>query len=167
MPSKKSTKIQQIFFLTMLLFIFIGENVAQDHEHDHEHHGTHNELAVGGGIVYSSEAPGLAPAFHVHAIKGLTPVVGIGAGYELILGDEVHQSITALLNLKPTPMLDINVGPGIVLPTPDEPWSLLLNVETALVWPLGERYHIGPVLDFGWSQHGIHVIAGAHVGIHF
>ncbi|MDA3822619.1 MAG: hypothetical protein PF450_08445 [Bacteroidales bacterium] len=88
-------------------------------------------------------------------------------GYEAILGGEVHQSIIALFNFRPIHLIDINIGPGIVLPSEDESMVFVLSGELALAGHLSDHIHLGPLLDFGWSTHGFHFIAGIHCGINF
>ena len=140
-------------------------STAQDHDHDHsEHEHIHTEIATGGGLAFSTESSGIAPAFHLHGIKGITPHFGLGLGYEIIIGEELHQSIAALINFKPYEFIDINLGPGIVLPADDEAATLVLNAEFAFPYHIGEVVHLGPLLDLGYSKHGLHLIAGVHIG---
>jgi len=143
---------------------------AQDHMHQgdpahvHDHEAPHNEIAAGMGIAYSSEYQSFDPAFHVHASKGITPFLGLGAGYEMIFAEHLHQSISAVLSLYPLPLLDISFGAGTVLPSHEESWSFTAHTEASVTWPIGKVLHAGPVIDFGWSLHGYHIITGLHVG---
>jgi len=159
--------IQKIFLTLSLLSIFsfhVQDLAAQDHDHHDHDHEIYNELATGGGIAFSTESPGISPAFHVHAIKGLSPHIGIGLGYEVILGDELHQSLAVLLNLKPVEILDINLGPALTLPSHDEPAGFGINAEIGLAFHVTRNLHLGPVFDTGWSLHGLHLITGVHIG---
>lgn len=170
MPRNNSIqKTGYLFFLLAFLLSCNGELSAQDlhtgHKHSHhDGHEVHNEIAVGAGVAFSNETSGIAPAFHLHAIRGINPTFGLGAGYELIMGEETHHSLAALINYRPFPLLDLNVGPGVVFPSEDESWSMLAKAEASLVFPITEILHAGPVLDFGWSGHGVHVITGIHIG---
>lgn len=159
------------FFVFILIILFVGPVVnAQEHEHHeghnhaHEHKSLHNEIATGMGIAYSSEYQGFDPAFHVHASKGVTPFLGLGAGYEMIFAEHLHQSLSAVISLYPLPLLDISVGAGTVFPSHEESWSFTAHTEFSVTWPIGDMLHAGPVVDFGWSPHGYHIITGLHVG---
>lgn len=166
----RSSKTPGFFIILIVLFGFSRVG-AQDHtdHHDphngHDHALLHNEIAAGMGMAYSSEYQSFDPAIHFHAIKGITPLLGLGAGYELILAEELHQSVSALISLYPLPLLNVTFGAGAILPTHDESWSFTAHTEVAVTWPIGEMWHAGPLVDFGWSPHGYHLITGLHVGL--
>lgn len=157
-----------VFILIVLFgFSMVGaqEHADQDeHNHNHDHLSPHNEIAAGLGIAYSSEYQSFDPALHVHASRGITPFLGLGAGYEMIFAEHLHQSISAVVSLYPLPLLDISFGAGTVLPSHEESWSFTAHTEASVTWPIGEVLHAGPVIDFGWSPHGYHIITGIHVG---
>lgn len=159
------------FFVIILIFQFgLSTLNAQDHDHlsepahAHDHGKAHNEIAAGMGIAYSSEYQSFDPALHVHASRGITPFIGLGAGYEMIFAEHLHQSVSAVVTFYPLPLLDISVGAGTVLPSHEESWSFTAHTEASVTWPIGKVLHAGPVIDFGWSLHGYHIITGLHVG---
>ena len=158
------SKTYQFFIFTVIFFLFPVNMPAQEYHH-HDVDEIHNELGTGVGIAFSSENRTVSPSFHFHATKGLSQILGIGIGYESILGDEPHHSFAVLLNYKPLELIDINVGPGILLPAGSEPLSLILNTELAFTYHLNMGIHMGPGLDVGFSKHGLHAIAGIHIGI--
>lgn len=154
--------------LTVLIVLTTSTSIGQEHNHDHDHHGhtgKHNELAFGAGLALISENPQLAPTIHLHAIKGISQKFGIGVGYEIIFGEELHQSLAAMLNIRPIKFVDVNMGPGIVLPFEDEPMALLFKTEAALTFRVADHLHAGPNLDLAWSSHGFHLITGLHIGL--
>lgn len=159
------------FFVIILIVLFGFTMVhAQDHVHQdepgdaHDHAAPHSEIAAGMGIAYSSEYQSFDPALHVHASRGITPFFGLGAGYEMIFAEHLHQSVSAVVSIYPLPLVDISFGAGTVLPSHEESWSFTAHIETSITWPIGEVLHAGPVIDFGWSPHGYHIITGLHVG---
>ena len=170
MPYLNSSKARQAFLFILIIFFSISRIEAQvhdeEHSHDHGHHDHHghNKHATGMGIAYSSEYETFDPAFHLHAIKGITPYLGLGAGYELIVAEDLHQSISAVISFYPLPLLDISFGAGTVLPTHDESWSFTAHTEFSVTWPIGEHFHMGPLIDIGWSPHGYHLATGIHFG---
>lgn len=170
MPYPKSFS-KRPFFLLILIILFVAsmvnaqEHVHHDeHKHAHDHQSPHNEIAAGLGIAYSSEYQGFDPAFHVHASKGITPFLGLGAGFEMIFAEHLHQSLSAVVSLYPLPLLDISIGAGTVFPSHEESWAFTAHTELSVTWPIGDLLHAGPVIDFGWSPHGYHIISGLHVG---
>jgi len=160
----KHTGLFYILQAGLILFLFSTVSYSQDHQHDHDHSEAHNELAIGVGLALISENPGASPTLHFHAIKGILPKFGVGLGYEIIFGDELHQSIAAMASIKPIGHLDLNIGPGVVLPYEDEPLALLIKTEAAITFRVTDHLHAGPVLDMAWSEHGFHLITGLHVG---
>ncbi len=170
MPTNSRTaKIQIILIVVSILLTNFTTLSAQHDHHDasahHKEHQNHTEIATGGGIAVSNEFTGIAPAFHVHFVRGLTPHLGVGAGYEAIFGPEYHQSLGLMLNIRPIHLLDINIGPGLVLPVHDEGFAFSFQIESALTWNVIGKIHAGPVLDLGLSAHGWHLITGVHIGL--
>ena len=162
---------KRTYFVFILIFLFgfsmlnaQGHAHRDEHNHMHDHQSPHSEIAAGIGIAYSSEYQSFDPALHVHASRGITPFLGLGAGYEVIFAEHLHQSVSAILSLYPFPLLDISFGAGTVFPSHEESWSFTAHTEVSLTWPIGEVFHAGPVIDFGWSPHGYHIITGLHVG---
>lgn len=159
------------FFLCflMILFGFSMVNAQDPAPHDeqhtaHDHNTLQNEIAAGLTIAYSSEYQSFDPALHLHASKGITPFLGLGAGFEMIFAEDLHQSLSAVVTLYPLPLLDVSFGAGAVLPTHGESWSFTANMECSVTWPIGNILHAGPLVDFGWSPHGYHIMSGLHVG---
>lgn len=170
MPLKNSNaKINYFFIITLFIFQSAhGSLQGQEQDHDHHdlnaHDAAHSEISIGTGISYLSEYQSFNPALHLHAIKGINSFLGIGAGYEMIFTEDLHQSISLMLNIQPISHLDINAGTAIGLPSHDEPWHMGLHAEASLTWPIGKILHAGPMLDFGWSKHGYHQTTGLHLG---
>ncbi len=170
MPLQNSAAKLYFFFIIATLIFQCNPVFSQEtgdlhnHEGNHTHGAQHNEISAGLGVSYSSEYKSFDPAFHFHAIKAINSFIGIGAGYERIFAQEVHQSLSLMVNFHPFPHVDFNIGTGFGLPAHDEPWTIGLHAETSYTWPVGEKLHLGPMIDFGWSEHGYHLATGIHFG---
>lgn len=137
----------------------------EDHQHPYDHHHRHHEIAVGTGAVYMPGENSWGYGIHLHALTGLTEWMGTGLGYELIVGEHTHHTITGLLHFHPFHPLDINVGPGLVMPDKENPdYRFKLHTEIAAVFEINEHFHLGPSLDTGIGRHDIHITLGMHAG---
>ena len=134
---------------------------SQSYDHHHKHH----ELGIGTGVVLFPEASSLGYAIHLHGIVGITEWMGIGPGYELILGEHTHHTISGLLHFHPFHPIDINLGPGVVFPDEElSEYRFKLHAEIATVFELGEHLHLGPSVDAGIGKEDLHITFGIHLG---
>ena len=135
-----------------------------DHK-GHDHHHRHNEISLGGGPSFLPAENEWGYGIHGHAILGVTEWMGAGIGYEIIRGDHTHHTISALAHFHPVHPLDINLGPGVVLPDEEhEDLRFKFHVEVAAVFELNEHLHLGPSIDAGIGAHDLHLTMGIHVG---
>lgn len=136
--------------------------------HPYEHHHKHNEFAAGTGAVYFPEESSWGYSLHFHALLGLTEWMGVGPGYELILGEYTHHTVAGLLHFHPFHPLDINIGPGLVFPNDEvREYRFKLHMEIAAVFEVSEHLHLGPSLDAGIGKSDPHVALGIHIGYAF
>ncbi|RPI43469.1 MAG: hypothetical protein EHM46_04005 [Bacteroidetes bacterium] len=137
---------------------------AQESSGHHDHHHRHSEISIGTGAVFM---PGESWGYglHLHGTLGITEWMGAGAGFELIAGEHTHYTITGLLHFHPFHPLDINIGPGLVLPDEELPqYRLKTHAEIAAVFEVSEHLHLGPALDLGVGKHDLHLTPGIHIG---
>lgn len=133
-----------------------------------DHHDKHHELGIGTGAVYFANESAWGAGFHLHGILGVTEWMGIGPGYELILGDYTHHSLTALFNFYPVHPFDISIGPGVVFPGEEvDKFRFKLHTELAFAFEVGEHLHLGPALEAGIVKDDLHLSAGIHIGYVF
>jgi len=105
---------------------------------------------------------------HLHALAGLTGWLGAGAGYELIAGDHRHHTLSAILHFHPFHPLDINIGPGVVLPGKEHDAARFkLHAEVSAVFEISEHVHLGPAIDTGIGRDDLHFTFGIHAGYVF
>lgn len=163
------------FYLLFLLLGSLGmcSLKAQDHDHDHSHeHGhshehahRHHELAIGSGPLWIPGENLWGIGTHVHGLLALSDWMGAGLGYEWIASEHRHHSLYALMHFHPIHPLDINIGPGFTFPDEENPdYRFKVHAEVAAVFPLGERFHLGPSLDLGWGMDDLHLSLGVHLG---
>jgi hypothetical protein len=130
-----------------------------------EHHHKHNEIALGTGAVYMPNEKTWGYGLHLHSLAGITDWMGLGAGYELILGEHTHQTVMGLVHFHPFHPLDINLGPGLVFPDEEnENYRFKMHVEVAAVFEVSEHLHLGPGIDIAFGKGDLHFAFGIHVG---
>ena len=159
---------------TVLLFYFIlllppQANLLQaqngKHHEAYDHHHRHHELAASAGVVYFPGEKSWGFGTHLHGILGVTDWMGIGPGYELIVGEHIHHTVSGLFHFHPLHPLDINVGPGLVFPDEEtDRFRFKLHLELAAVFEMGEHFHLGPSLDAGIGKDDLHLTLGIHIG---
>jgi len=155
--------IRTLLFLLITTMLVLPLS-AQETDH-HEHHHKHNEIALGTGAVYMPYEKAWGYGLHLHSLAGITEWMGLGAGYELILGEHTHQTVSALVHFHPIHPLDINLGPGLVFPDGEnENYRFKMHVELAAVFEMGEHLHLGPSIDAGIGKEDLHITLGIHVG---
>ncbi|KOH44748.1 hypothetical protein [Sunxiuqinia dokdonensis] len=157
--------------LFLLLFSF---SFAQDHDHDHDHdhshdlHRHHLGLGLGAGSLFAEKE--YAPVVHLHYLYRLTQhsPVSIGLGFESILDEHTHNTVSALLNYEILPRLSIVGGPGITLADEDgeSHTSMSGHVEMIYEFTVGS-FHLGPMLGFGFDKEESHASLGIHIGLGF
>jgi len=140
----------------------------ESHSHSYDHHHKHNELAIGTGVVWLPEESSFGYGIHLHGNIGITDWMGIGPGYELILGTHTHHTLSGLLHFHPVHPLDINVGPGLVFPDEElSEYRFKMHLEVAAVFEVGEHIHLGPSIDAGLGKQDLHLTFGIHLGYVF
>ncbi len=158
--------MKNLLFILLLLYCSFSPVFSQGEkpsEHPGEH--PHIEIGAGGGISYNFEDQSFSPGTHLHFIFGITPVLGAGVGYEGVMGEHAHHSLLVMMSFKPGKHIDFNAGPGIIFPgNSEEAYRLQGNAELAYTFHITEHMHLGPIIDLGWSEHGIHTLVGIHVG---
>ncbi|MGW8315694.1 MAG: hypothetical protein ACWGNV_08850 [Bacteroidales bacterium] len=158
--------------LTLLIILMLQGNFLQA-QHDAEglkpdHHHKHHELGIGTGAVYFANESAWGMGFHLHGTVGVTEWMGIGPGYELILGENTHHSLTALFNFDPFHPFDFSIGPGVVFPGEEVGnFRFKLHTELAFAFEVGEHLHLGPSLEAGIVKDDLHLSVGIHIGYIF
>ncbi|MDA3928912.1 MAG: hypothetical protein PF541_08115 [Prolixibacteraceae bacterium] len=160
-----------VLLLTMLLVSF--SCFAQFHHHkdhkEHEHYHIESKIGIGAAtsFVYDMGEQEFAPGFHVHMLRVFNEKFGAGIGYEGIIGDNYHQTLTAFGKFFLTDFLSVNVGPGLTLPNKEHnEFSLSAHFELATAFDICD-IHVGPMVGYGISTEDSHVSLGLHVGWHF
>ncbi len=154
------------YLIFISLFFVFNKLSAQDHNHDHEV----NHLGIGFGVTSFFEEGHSAPGLHLHYMHRLNShsPFSIGGGYEAILGDHEHHSLTGLLGYSPFDRFSIKVGPGLTFANENEHKEVKFSGHLELMYEfeLGDL-HLGPMLGFGYDGEETHGAVGIHVGFGF
>ena len=147
------------------LFCFSQHNHDEEN-HSHEDHSHNNEFAIGLGVIPKHEN---SLGFHAHYIKGiaLNNKIGVGISVETILDNHAHHSLSLISLYRFDFGITIAYAAGILRVSEEETeYQFAQHVELAYEIPFGEL-HIGPQIDIGIEQEGIHYMFGVHLGIDF
>ena len=167
----------------LLLLFCVPSFCFSQHNHDEENHSHaahshNNEFAIGIGIIPKHEN---ALGFHSHYIKGiaLNNKLGAGISFETILDDHAHHSLSLIGLYRFDVGISIAYAAGILRVSEEEhnedheegheeetEFQFAQHIELAYEIPFGEL-HIGPQIDIGIEQEGIHYMFGIHMGIDF
>jgi hypothetical protein len=149
--------------------LFIAqEAVALDSDHDEHHHGhDHGSMEVGlsNALVYSLAEGTFAYGLHVHGIYTFEEsAFALGLGYELVVGEHLHQTVAPMFCYRPTDPLNLCVAPGLTFE--DSEASFATHVEAT--YELGlHGVHLGPTVGFAYDPEGVHLGLGLHTGVEF
>ena len=153
----------------LLIFLCLPFFSLSQHNHDDHSHDLHthdNEFALGIGFIPKHEN---AIGIHSHYIKGvgLNNKLGAGISFETILDDHAHHSLSLISLYRFDLGITVAYAAGILRVSEDVTiYQFAQHVELAYEIPFGEL-HIGPQIDVGIEEEGIHYMFGVHLGIDF
>lgn len=148
-----------------MLFTFFSYSQISDHNNDH--HGEKFELGGAFTAVYSINENIIGPGYHIHVLRLLNDKFGLGASYEAAFLDNYHQAITFFGEFIFYDFLSIDLGPGILLPSVENPKSeWVAHIEFSTAFNAGP-VHFGPMIGYGIGKNDSHLSAGIHLGWHF
>jgi hypothetical protein len=161
------------FFVGILLYLSGQAMQAQDHEHDHDHpqhdHAhPNNEIGIGNYLTYLAGEKEWAYSIHIHYLRFFEQSrFGMGIGYEQILDEHRHRSLTIVGAFRPTSPLVLSLAPGILFGTQEVPGiRFALHTEAVYEFEIN-RFHLGPALEFATTFDEFHIGIGLHVAFAF
>lgn len=160
-----------IIGLNLLVFNVFGQDVEysdRDHIHVHENHKYHVGIGVSG--THFLEEKGLAPGVHLHAIRqlGLEKNWGLGLGYEVVVEEKLHNTITLMGSYHFFDFLSLTAGPGLVFGIHEGKKELYPAFHMELVSEIERgQFHIGPMIGAGLDKEHSHISFGIHGGFGF
>ena len=141
---------------------------AGDHsheEHSHGHDGASFEVGLSNAVVVTLEEGRLAYGLHVHGIYTFEESpFAVGLGYELVVGEHLHQTVGPMVCYRPAAPLNLCFVPGVLFE--DEEVTFVAHVETAWEFEVN-GLHLGPALGFAYTPEDIHLSLGLHTGYSF
>jgi len=155
--------------LLIILILFGCLNLqAQDHNSHQDHSHSHdNEFSLAIGLIPHHE---LSLGLHAHYIKGVAfdNKIGLGISYETIFDQHAHHSLSLIGLLRPLKQTSVAYAVGVLYVAEEQESQIQLaqHVELAYEIPMGQ-FHIGPQIDLGIEDEGLHIMYGVHFGIEF
>ena len=162
--------IRKILMVSLGVILSLTGFTQEEHSHEHSTDLHKNHFGIGAAAAYLSNENVFAPGFHLHYIRqfGHEKQWGIGAGYEAILDEHIHNGVNLLLNYRPVHFISLNVGPGVVFGKHESEFEVQPAFHTEAVFEfdiLG--VHAGPMIGFGIDPEETHFSVGIHVGLGF
>ena len=162
--------IRKILMVSLGVILSLTAFTQEEHSHEHSTDLHKNHFGIGAAAAYLSTENVFAPGFHLHYIRqfGHEKQWGIGAGYEAILDEHIHNGVNLLLNYRPVHFISLNVGPGVVFGKHESEFEVQPAFHTEVVFEfdiLG--IHAGPMIGFGIDPEETHFSVGIHVGLGF
>ena len=156
--------------LTLFAVLLIFESAySQDHDEEDQHHHK-NEITFAAGIVLLVSEDKITEGIHLHYIRGIgeNNRFGLGVGFETILDEHKHYTISLVIHYRVYEGFIIAYAPGAIILTRSNfyKYQFAHHIELAYEFELGVL-HIGPVAELGIERNGIHYMGGIHLGIDF
>lgn len=164
-------RLSFVFILFICLLPQVLHAQHHDHDHDHSHHlheHPKNEIGLGNYLSYLVGENEIAYAIHVHYLRSFEGSrFGAGIGYEHILDEHRHRSLTVIGTFRPASPLVLSLAPGILFGTQEEPGiRFALHTEAVYEFEIG-HFHLGPALEFATSFDEYHIGIGLHFAYAF
>lgn len=162
--------IRKILMVSLGVILSLTAFTQEEHSHEHSTDLHKNHFGIGTAAAYLTTENVFASGFHLHYIRqfGHEKQWGIGAGYEAILDEHIHNGVNLLLNYRPVHFISLNIGPGVVFGKHESEFEVQPAFHTEAVFEfdiLG--VHAGPMIGFGIDTEETHFSAGIHVGLGF
>lgn len=162
--------IRKILLASLVVLLSLTAFTQEEHSHEHSTDLHKNHLGIGAAAANLLTENVFAPGFHLHYIRqfGHEKQWGIGAGYEAILDEHIHNGVNLLVNYRPVHFISLNVGPGVAFGKHESEFEIQPAFHTEAVFEfdiLG--VHAGPMIGFGIDPEETHFSAGIHVGFGF
>lgn len=162
--------IKKIFLSLLIFTISLTVYSQEKHDHEHESDSHKNHFGIGAAAAYLTTENVYAPGFHLHYIRqfGHEKQWGIGAGYEAILDEHIHNGVNLLVNYRPVHFISLNIGPGVVFGKHETEFEIQPAFHTEAVFEFDVfGVHAGPMIGFGIDPEETHFSVGIHVGLGF
>jgi hypothetical protein len=154
--------------LLILLMAGVSAAPASAEEHIEHHHGYGSgslEIGLSNSLVYELGEKHFAYGLHVHGIYTFAESpFALGLGYELILGEHLHQTVGPMFCYRPTDPFNLCLAPGVTFE--EDEIGFAVHLEATYEFTLG-ALHLGPTLGFAYSLEETHLSLGLHTGFEF
>lgn len=128
-----------------------------------------HELGYGINVAYLRYEKVFAPHLHIHYNRYLTNYFSLGVGYGSIYDKHFHQYLNLEVSARFYKQLVLSLKPGMAYKIQQSKGRFLyvMGFEAEYEIPIGENFHLGPLLEIDYFQDDIAYIAGFHMGFTF
>ena len=166
-----------VCFILLSCLFYVQTGYSQKHEH-HEHEHLRNEVGFSGGALYGFGHNEWGSTVHLHYFRtmGLHSKWSLGCGVEQAWVDGTHFNVGAGVKYHILDKLSISALPGVSFVSHNETDThahqrpaALLALHFELVYDIfhWDKFHLGTVLDYSWSNKDSHSMLGIHAAFEF
>ena len=154
--------------IIILLFTILSLLLGQEEHDHHDEHGHHKELSIALGVTPGHDNENSKIGMLAHYLMGIGnhSAYAIGITLETIFDKHKHNSVGLVGLYRFQNGFSIAYVPGILFVEHENDIQFAQHLEFAYEIPIGEL-HIGPQIDVGIEEEGIHYMFGLHMGIDF
>ncbi len=154
--------------LILLIWVFfcIANESTQAQEHNHEHSKYHLATGLGATWLFAEEV--VMPGIHFHAMRNIDDhgKYSAGLGFETLLDEHAHHTVSFLVGYSPIERLTIEAGPGWTFSKHEGAWENGLSGHLECIYEFEWKgIHLGPMAGVGFDHEETHFSLGLHVGI--
>lgn len=169
--------MKSILSLLVVLMLFPASVFSQEHDHSH----ARNEIGISPGATYSPSHHNWGFGLHAHYFRTLgdhSPWA-LGVSLEQVYAHGAHWTVSAGAKYTLFDKLNLAIMPGVTFfkhedehaheegheHTSKARFSVHLEVGYDLIhW---KHFHLGPAIDYSWSNNDTHFMFGVHCAYGF
>lgn len=158
-------------YIGLCLCLLVFGSYAQTNENMVKPLEKNNNVGFGLGMAYMVDQNTWAPGIHIHYDRSLGEKkrISIGAGSELLMGDDRHTSLALSIAYRLTEAISVGYSPGLEFHLDDSEENgahFAQHIEISYEFDL-DWFHIGPMLEYGFCKEDAHLMFGIHTGFGF
>ncbi len=162
--------------LIFILFFFTLPAIAWAQAADeHQHAHGRNEIGISPGAVYCLEHNEWGFGLHTHYFRTFSAHSkwSFGGGFETVWTDGMHFTVGAGIKYQILETLSIAAMPGVTFlkheEHGEEGFHAQFGFHAEIVYDIfhTEKFHLGPLLDYAWTNEDSHFMLGVHFAYTF
>ncbi|MFC2124749.1 hypothetical protein ACFLU5_08055 [Bacteroidota bacterium] len=151
--------------LILMTALAYGQTEGHDHDLSLDDHKNHLGIAI--GPVYVIGEKKFVPGVHIHysyLFEINNTHLGTGLGFESIIDEHNHYTISINISYLPIHNLTLTVAPGVLFSKTSSKFATHFEASYEFIF---NKFHIGPVAEYAYAMHDCHFMTGLHISYGF